>query len=796
MRTTPSKPSASTQAASLPPDTATLGDRVVVAGLCLMVVGVPLVLWQGLYQYELLPKRLGMHLGIALCCAGWILRGRQVQLPSRRLLLPALCWMAVSVLAAVATTHLLDTSVELVNQATLLALFLVVASTTHPADLRPVWWAAVLTGAAVAVIGMLQYHGLAFLDIPASVQPSATFANRNLAAEYLICVVPVALWLFADARTQRAVLSAGFSMSLMTTFLVYTRTRGAWLGIIGAVLTAAVLLVLRPALRHQFAEDFKDLIWGPKRRWLLLFAALTLTLSALPPHGSLLGGGPAKGDVTSTLSSIIQVPDTATPQKDNNVWERLTLWRGTLRLIADHPVLGVGPGGWIRAYPPYDGGGTVTAGGYNRRPHNDYLWIAAESGLLGLGAYLWFLAAVLLQLFRLAQSADIRIRSASFAFGLSLLSLLIAAFFGFPREQPYTTLFPFLLFGAIAAMAVPTDPQASVLHSRKKAHHPAGSPATLLRWLPYLCLALSLTAVELTRRYIAFDRHYYQASQWAHAGKNWPTVISEAEAALGYGTFVPDILYLKAMALHNLERHAEAEAAYRQLLALAPNTWYAHEGLGLICLQQNQLPEALAHLKTAVSICPSASYNWRSISTTYQQMGRLDLAEQEFRRMVERDPGNAEMHVNLGEIFQLSDQLDSAATHYEHALELNPGLATARTSLTHVLLQKGRFPEALDRSQETLQLHPEDPDAQLTAGLALEALGRRPEAERLYRQLLASQPLFTQAHLALANLLFAQSQYQEALDLFRSFLAFSPADDGVVRLAQARIAQCQEQLRR
>jgi O-antigen ligase len=71
------------------------------------------------------------------------------------------------------------------------------------------------------------------------------------------------------------------------------------------------------------------------------------------------------------------------------VRERLEFYHNTLALIRDHPVLGVGTGGFVNAYAEkVRGTGTAAT----RNPHNQYLMTAAEVGLVGL-ALLMFLFA-------------------------------------------------------------------------------------------------------------------------------------------------------------------------------------------------------------------------------------------------------------------------------------------------------------------------------------------------------------------------------------------------------------------
>ncbi len=152
--------------------------RLITFPLCLTFCVIPLTCWSGVYDGDLTPKLFAFHLGVALVCLGWLLQtrgGRDVRLTPSPALLPLGCGMGIALLSAAGATHPLDTAAELLNQAVLFALFVIVTRALSPEQAGPVLWASAATGLAVALIGILQYHGLAFLDLPATAPPAATF---------------------------------------------------------------------------------------------------------------------------------------------------------------------------------------------------------------------------------------------------------------------------------------------------------------------------------------------------------------------------------------------------------------------------------------------------------------------------------------------------------------------------------------------------------------------------------------------------------------------------------------------
>jgi O-antigen ligase len=89
---------------------------------------------------------------------------------------------------------------------------------------------------------------------------------------------------------------------------------------------------------------------------------------------------------------------------DAFVEQRAALMLVGLLMFRDHPWVGVGPGGFATHLEEY--GPQVTwLWDYVGSAHNAYVEIAAELGILGLAAFLTFLAAVLLRLLRQVKRA-------------------------------------------------------------------------------------------------------------------------------------------------------------------------------------------------------------------------------------------------------------------------------------------------------------------------------------------------------------------------------------------------------
>ena len=105
--------------------------------------------------------------------------------------------------------------------------------------------------------------------------------------------------------------------------------------------------------------------------------------------------------------------------------DRLAMLREGRQMVRTHPIVGIGPNMVEQLYPEYRDSGAVEE--INPHLHNVPVQIAAERGLPALGAWLWFVAAVLFGLIRrLRVRHEIALSAAALA---AMTSMLAAGLF-------------------------------------------------------------------------------------------------------------------------------------------------------------------------------------------------------------------------------------------------------------------------------------------------------------------------------------------------------------------------------
>ena len=211
---------------------------------------------------------------------------------------------------------------------------------------NPRWWnrllAALLTGGLLSsVLALRQLYAsteeLARWADPGSMSTGTIriygpLGNPNLLAGYLLPLVPLAVIALMRWQGLGQKMFAGLTGVLSAAAVVFTYSRGGWLGLL-ATLAVLVLLLLLRSTAH----------WPPLWRRLV-------------PLGVLLMGGVLVVLAATQLEPIrTRVVSLVAGRGDSSNNFRINVWLAALEMVQDRPWIGIGPGNnaFNSIYPLY-----------------------------------------------------------------------------------------------------------------------------------------------------------------------------------------------------------------------------------------------------------------------------------------------------------------------------------------------------------------------------------------------------------------------------------------------------------
>jgi predicted O-linked N-acetylglucosamine transferase (SPINDLY family) len=210
---------------------------------------------------------------------------------------------------------------------------------------------------------------------------------------------------------------------------------------------------------------------------------------------------------------------------------------------------------------------------------------------------------------------------------------------------------------------------------------------------------------------------------------------------------------------HAAGRLQEAEAIYRQILAVEPNQADALHLLGVIAHQVGQHALAAEYIERALGLVDNNAGFHNSLGEVHRACHRLPEAVACYRRALALLPDRAETHNNLGIALKDLGRLEEAVACYRRALELNPDYAFAHNNLGNALLAQGKLDEAAACFRRALELKPDYPHAYNSLGNVLKTQGELDEAIACYRQAVRLRPAFPEAHSNLLTTLLFHPDY-------------------------------------
>ena len=201
-----------------------------------------------------------------------------------------------------------------------------------------------------------------------------------------------------------------------------------------------------------------------------------------------------------------------------------------------------------------------------------------------------------------------------------------------------------------------------------------------------------------------------------------------------------EALMAAAYAAYGNGRHADVEAACRQIVQVLPDYFEALHLLG-VCLIDR---------------------------------GSLDEAVQVLQRAVAASPRSADAHCDLGAALFALQRYDDARVCQEKAIALNPKFPMALTNLGNTLMHAGQVEQAIEFHDRAIALKPDYADAYCNRGMAENWLGQWERAARSFDRALSLTPRHLEALVGRGMVNLESRQYEAAEIAFNTALELRP----------------------
>jgi len=427
---------------------------------------------------------------------------------------------------------------------------------------------------------------------------SGNFANKNLLSSILFLCLP---FFMIGCKGQKRLRMISYLALFLTIFiLLIVRTR--------AVLIATVIFF---GIAAFFL--FKDFL--KRRIWWIVALLLAVTVAGIFQFRiyEAVGGFKSSSDIHQQY--LYRLFDNQTFKS------RMLFWENSLEMFREYP-LGVGLGNWQIYFPKYGLGKfnsyDMVAGIHTlQRPHNDFLWILCETGILGFTAFIAIFGIFIYQSLSLIKTAGSQYERQLFVYLFAaVIGFMFIAFFDFPMERIEHQIVLLLIFAIV------------MYQYRLKNSNSFTFPVNKVQLLLFIAFGICFSFTVSFRR-IQSERQVYNLYKFREA-KNAGDVIVCAQ---------------------------NAENSFYKLDSKSiPLKWY----MGSAYFSKGQFLQAEDCFAEAYATTPYSIHVINNLASSYETNGKSNDAVKMYQKALQISPGFEEARLNLAAVYFNSKAYEKA----------------------------------------------------------------------------------------------------------------------------------------
>ncbi|MEI7542290.1 MAG: O-antigen ligase family protein [bacterium] len=506
-------------------------------------------------------------------------------------------------------------------------------------NLNKLIFSALASGVIMAIYGLLQAGGMDFMPWRTTFngRAASTLGNPNFLAGHMVLLIPVA---YALAAEQGSMVRKGLlfvTAALLTAALFASQTRGAYVGFIVSIIVLFLLVVI--FLKDEFRKNKKVI--------------MVLSLIMLVLIGTFFL---VKKDAVQRIADIVSL-------KDDSARIRVDLWKNTLYLIKDNPLLGTGAGNFYIKYPFYQAKALTPQyfkdSDYYKsgHAHNDFIQFAAEYGILGAGTMFLLFGLMFyssLKYLKYSEKKGILVAGIIAAFA----GLMVHAFFNFPF-QIIPTAALFYMFAAIASYK-----QGNYSLQQVKLNIPV---VIFIIVLSVCLIAESVLAI----RVLAADTYLRKAKESEHFSKMYEAV-SNASIAAELNPWNDENIYYYAQILEKTGNYEKSFDTYKAVYALNPTHWETLNALFNFYAMKNDEKGRIEISDKMYKISPYSEKAASVKGYTLYASGKFDEAVEIYKKALTDRGESASLLSQLAACYGALGNVQQTLIYSDRALALDP----------------------------------------------------------------------------------------------------------------------------
>ncbi len=367
------------------------------------------------------------------------------------------------------------------------------------------------------------------------------------------------------------------------------------------------------------------------------------------------------------------------------------IWNGTVNLISNNAVLGVGTGNFFIEYPkyrPHEYFLSANATDITRDAHNEWLQVWAETGSFGFMSLIAIFFFLGYRVVRIIKSKHMD----KFLVVVILSTITIFVHNMVDVNMRYTTMAViFWVQLGLIASAVEQDNRFGLSFRKNWSKYPV--------YVLFLGFSVYLIWNFIIRSVCA--EIYFQKGINSKNISNWAESVNNYEKALYYEPLNLSLMYYTGFAYDSIGRVDLAIKTYRKITYLAPYYAYVRKNLGTCYLKLNDYSNAIAEYSIHMALNPYDPDCYLNMSYCYYKLGDKTKADQMREKAVELYHMLAANLISAGNYFK-------AKSYLEMAYKVQPDNAKTVLTLGECYLKLGNNDSTYRIYTDYLRVNPLD----------------------------------------------------------------------------------------
>jgi O-antigen ligase/Tfp pilus assembly protein PilF len=649
-----------------------------------LIILVPIVFYPYILNIFHPVKELTTTLLVVIGMMFWgfkIINEEKIQFISTPLNLPVLGFMAICALSLFWSDSPFISLKELpLFLSGPLLYFIVVNNVHNEKQINRIISAILIIGGLFGIYGILQYNGIDFLFWVGNVERGKVFGlfgNAGYFAEYLILPLPIAVSLFLVSKNKiiKSLLLIGILTMASAIALTFSRT--PYLSLVISFIFMLLLFVISRGKR-LFKENKKIIIV------ILTTIVLIVSLFVIPTSLN------EKGTVLSKIKERVSISQLGS---EFFTGRRVAIWKYTIPMIKDYPLLGSGIGTYKYNTLKYQAiffdrgeNRSLYPHGFADKAHNEYLQLWAELGIIGLGIFLWLIISYFNYGFKNLRKIKNKYRQ-GIIIGLmgSIVAFLVDAIFWFPMHQPVNIVLFWLILGLtfleLRDNEVCIDKKIQIQKNIKEKTK-REKDDDIFRFKPLLYISIILliafTCFTVVRPFIAQIYWYYGNQEIKN--NNYNKSIKIYEKALKYDPYLGQAYYDLGLILNNKGFSNAAQEYFEKA-----EKYFDHpelpRNLAIVYLSNQNYEKAVSELKQAISYKKDEESMlplYAELGNAYITLKRYKPAEIALKEALKIDPDFINAHYGLASVYLKENKTEEALKELQKIIEIDPDSIQAR----------------------------------------------------------------------------------------------------------------------